>query len=315
MTFKPPRRSKLWTRNRLWSSAHYAAKTLPLLFLLLPAAADDVADQLYREGRFPEAASAYQSLVRADPGSAEAWAGLGKSVLEMHNSEEAIPYLSRSLQLNPEQDDTKLALARALLEAGNTGAAVGLLEPLYELHPGDARVLRLLSEGLYRGGFYQKTLQLADELIAIHADDPATRNFRAVSLAKVGQSSQAEVACKGLMEQHPESLDLDVTLTYVEILYEEGRIDGAMPYALKLVEQQPKHPIARYWKARLLFGVGRLEEAAREAELSVSLAPDIPFARNLLLEIYRKMGRAQDAQLQADWLREYNDRLAGHGRL
>ena len=139
---------------------------LPLLFFLLPTVADDVAGQLYREGKFPEAASAYQSLIRANPGSAEAWAGLGKSLLQMHNSKEAIPYLSRALQLKPEEDETKLTLARALLEVGNTGAAVGLLEPLYEKQPGNALVLRLFSEGLYRGGFYQKTLQLVDELIA-----------------------------------------------------------------------------------------------------------------------------------------------------
>jgi predicted Zn-dependent protease len=314
MRSRPPRQHKLWTRSCFWSTANYAAKMLPLLFLLVSAAADDVADQLYQAGKFPEAVSAYQSLIRADPGSAEAWAGLGKSLLQMHDSKEAISCLSRALQLKPGQDETKIALARALLEAGNSGAAVGLLEPLYEQQPGNAQVLRLFSEGLYRGGYYQKTLQLVDELIAIHADDLAARNFRAVSLAKVGRSAQAEVACKRLMEEHPDSLDLDVALTYVEILYEDERIDSAMPYVVKVVEQQPRHPMARYWKARLLFRAGRLEEAAREAELSVSLAPGIPFARNLLLEIYRKTGRTQDAQLQAEWLREYNDRLAQRGR-
>ena len=287
---------------------------LPLLFFLMPAGELGVADQLYREGKFAEAASAYQSLINANPTSSEAWGGMGKSLLEMHNSKQAIPYLSKALQLKPDRDETRVALARALLEAGNNGAAIGLLEPLHEKQPGNAQLLRLLSEGFYRGGYYRKTLQLANELIAIHADDQAARNFRAVSLAKVGQSAQAEVACKRLMDEHRDSLDLDVALTYVEILYESGRISAAMPYVDKVVEQQPRHPMARYWKARLLLHAGRSEEAAREAELSVSLAPGIPFARNLLLEIYRKTGRTQDAQRQVEWLREYNDRLAGRGR-
>jgi hypothetical protein len=40
----------------------------------------------------------------------------------------------------------------------------------------------------------------------------------------------------------------------------------------------------------------------------------LPFARNLLLQIYRKMGRQEDAERQAAWLREYDERLSTRGR-
>ena len=117
------------------------------------------------------------------------------------------------------------------------------------------------------------------------------------------------------MDESPGALDTDVALTWVQILYEHGRIEAAMPFADKVVAQQSRNPIAALWKARLLAGSGHTDEAIREAERSVSLAPGLPFARTLLLELYRKTGRDRDAGREIEWLRNFNDRAAaGRGR-
>jgi hypothetical protein len=80
------------------------------------------------------------------------------------------------------------------------------------------------------------------------------------------------------------------------------------------VKDQPLNPMTHFWKARLLWHAGRITDAAKEAEQSVSISPDLPFARNLLLQIYRKEGRLEDAHREADWLRAYSDRMAARGR-
>src|ERR1700676_2038830 len=137
---------EIWSRALAFAAgAPRKQALLPVLCFLL-AAADGPADQLYREGKYVEAAAAYRLLISGDPASAEGWAGLGKSLLQLHNAKDAIPYLSRSLQLNSDQNDTKLSLARALLDVGNAGAAVDLLESLNEKLPGNVQVLRLFSE-------------------------------------------------------------------------------------------------------------------------------------------------------------------------
>jgi tetratricopeptide (TPR) repeat protein len=105
-----------------------------------------------------------------------------------------------------------------------------------------------------------------------------------------------------------------VALTYVELLDEAGRLREALPYVDKVLHELPRDPIAHFWKARLLLQSGRLADAAKEAEQSVTLAPGLPFGRNLLMQIYRRQSRMEEAQRQADWLREYNDRLAARGR-
>jgi len=61
-----------------------------------------------------------------------------------------------------------------------------------------------------------------------------------------------------------------------------------------------------------LLQAGNLAEASREAEQAVATAPQLPFARVLLLQVYRRQGRSADAERQAAWLRDYDDRRARH---
>jgi predicted Zn-dependent protease len=217
--------------------------------------------------------------------------------------------------LKPDLVEARLALARAFVDSGNLAPVMSLVEPVYERQPQNPQTLRLMIEGLYGAGYYQRALQLIGELRKTQPDDLRIRQLYAVSLAKVGRDAEAEAACKALMDESPGALDTDVALTWVQILYEHGRIEAAMPFADKVVAQQSRNPIAALWKARLLAGSGRTDEAIKEAELSVSLAPGLPFARTLLVELYRKSGRAQDAERQIAWLRDFNDRAAaGRGR-
>jgi predicted Zn-dependent protease len=136
----------------------------------------------------------------------------------------------------------------------------------------------------------------------------------AVSLAKVGRTAEAEAACRRILAKPPKGWDLDVALTFVEILDQTDRASEAMPYVDKVLYERPQDPVAHFWKARLLFQSGRMDDAAKEAEQSVAYAPGLPLARNLLVQIYRRQGRMREAEQEADWLREYHDRLAGSGR-
>ncbi len=289
-------------------------RLIPLLMLLAAEASGQTADQLYSQGKYAEAASAYRQLLYNSPNSADALAGLGRSLLRLHRADEAAAWLSKAVQLKPADVEMKQALARSFLDMGNAGGAQALIESLDESDPHNAETLFLLGELMYRSGFYERAAQALGESLALHPDNPPARNFHAVSLAKSGHLAEAEAACKQLLEDHAKPADLDVLLTYVQVLDEGGRVAEAQPYAEAAVREQPDNPVARYWQARLLFRSGRLEAAAKEAEQGIALSPNLPFARNLLLEIYRKMGRQEDAERQAAWLREYNDRLATRGR-
>jgi tetratricopeptide (TPR) repeat protein len=288
---------------------------MKLLFLWAVANAFTDPEELFRAGRFAEAAAAYRSLLADDPGSVDALSGLGRSLLNSSHAADALPYLGRAVQLRPQDVRLKISLANALLAVGNVPAAIGLLEPLVTSDTTDAEAPLLLGEAMYRGGYYQRSLQLLEQGLALQPDNSGAKRMLAVSLAKVGRNEEAAAACERILKDRTKPADLDVLLTYVELLAESGRFAEAMPHADRAVQEQPANPIAHFWKARLLLQTGRMEAAAGEAEKSVALAPNLPFARNLLVQIYRKLGRIAEAKTQAEWLRQYSESASGRGRL
>lgn len=282
------------------------------LLLVFAQAGQEDAVRLYQAGNFAGAAVAYQETLKAHPESADDWAGLGRTLQRLGRSRDAVLCLRKALQLKPGDTAIESTLARTYLEVGDIGEAIALLEPLTNKEPGNSEFRRLLGEVMYRGGYYAHAMQL----LAPAAGDPVDRRLAgmyAVSLAKTGRTEEAAAACKRLLDPPVSPLDLDVVLTYVELLDDAGRPADALAYADRALKDQPSNPAAHLWKARLLWHSGQTAEAAREAEMSVSLAPTLPFARSLLLQIDRKLGRSEDAQRQADWLRAYNDGLSrGH---
>ena len=278
-----------------------------LLAVLAAAAWGQTADELYRQAKYASAAAIYRQDIALDPGSAGAWAGLGRCLIGLHRSAEAVAVLNRAVQLSSADPGIRQALARAYLDSGDSEAAQSLIEWLYNRDPHNAGTLFLLGEAMYRAGFYERAVQALKEGLALQSDNAAARNFYAVSLAKCGRLAEAEDACRQLLEDRTGPPDLDVLLTFVQILDENGRLAEARRYAELAVREYAGNPISHYWQARLLFQAGRLEDAAKAAEQSVSLAPALPFARNLLVQIYRRLGRTQDAERQAQWLRDYND--------
>jgi tetratricopeptide (TPR) repeat protein len=150
--------------------------------------------------------------------------------------------------------------------------------------------------------------------LELDSDNIQAQTMYAISLAKVGRSAEAEISCRRILDRSSGSLDLDLALTYVELLDDAGQTTAAFPYVDRVIQERPQDPMAHFWRSRLLLHSERLADAAVEAERSVTDAPNLPFARNLLVQIYRRQGRLEEAQRQAAWLRDYNDRLIDPGR-
>jgi hypothetical protein len=58
----------------------------------------------------------------------------------------------------------------------------------------------------------------------------------------------------------------------------------------------------------VLLQLDRPEDAARDAEYAIRLLPNLPNTHNLLLQIYRRLGRHEDAAREAAWLRQADAR-------
>ena len=248
-------------------------------------------------------------LLQTVPLSPSSDLDIGKSLAAGGHFREAFPFLKRALDANPGDGEAQRAMAHALVELRQFFQAEALLKKLTDSNPKDGESWYYLGLLMYRNGYFGAALPALDKSLAYRPGNVTALVYRAVSLAKVGRTKEAESAFVQLSANATAQRDPDFLLVYAELLDETGRDDLALKQVDRAVDVMPETPIAYFWRARILFRLGRTEEAAKAAERSIEIAPQLPFARSLLLQIYRKLHRMAEAAQQADWLREYEARM------
>jgi tetratricopeptide (TPR) repeat protein len=167
---------------------------------------------------------------------------------------------------------------------------------------------------MYQNGYYGAALTYLERSRDSQAVDPVrqvkTDVYHAVCLSRVGRTHEAEAALRDLAAKPPARHEPDLLLVYAELLYETGRSDLALQQADESLRVNPSLAMAHFWRARILFHLKRLPEAAAAAERSVELIPQLPYPHSLLVRIYQAQGRQAEAARQADWLRQYEDRMS-----
>ena len=202
------------------------------------------------------------------------------------------------------------AEAFALAQHGHYVEAERMLKGLVARSPEDPELQFALGQLYYRFGYYDAAIApLAKaSMLTPHAQAPQV--LEAVCLFKTGADEQALKLTSKLLSQTPPAQDIDLTLTYAQYLYEHGELDKALAQADSAVQFSPEHPLGYFWLARILLQKGQIDAARRAAEQSVDLAPQLPYARNLLVRIYTLLGRKADADVQTQWLRQFEARKA-----
>jgi tetratricopeptide (TPR) repeat protein len=125
----------------------------------------------------------------------------------------------------------------------------------------------------------------------------------------MGRTQEAEVAMTRLSNDPAAEKDPDLLLVFAQLLYETQRSEMALQRVEQALRVRPDLAMGYFWKGKVLYRLGRLEEAARAAEQSTRMLPQLPYPRSLLVKIYQGLGRNEEALGQAEWLRNYEDRM------
>lgn len=90
------------------------------------------------EGRLPEALTAFQSAVKADPGNVAGWRGVASALHRMERYPEALDAVDRALALNPQDFAVRFNRGLTLSELGRIADAHAELDTAVSLRPGFA---------------------------------------------------------------------------------------------------------------------------------------------------------------------------------
>lgn len=303
--------------DQLYSAGRYreAAEHFEKLLQSFP---DDV-ELLVRLGacqyaleEFSQAEKTYRRVLALSPARLEALLGLGATLTALDRSHEAAVHLEKGVGLAPENPVLRKTLARAYWRGSRFYEAEDLLRRLVREHPEDGESWCYLGALLYDRNYHNAALEALEQCLRLQPENLRAQVYHAGALAGLGRRSEAEAAFGRLLE-NPSAADPEFFFSYAQFLFLGGQAEAALPWMDRAITALPRSAKLYFWRARISFQLGRLEKAAADAEKAVELSPGLPNARNLLLKIYQLLGRSEEAARYADWLREYQKKLAGRG--
>jgi tetratricopeptide (TPR) repeat protein len=270
-------------------------------------------ESLARDCRQAEAL--FRKSLEQHPEAPAALLGLGRSLIGLGRPAEAIPYLKKLAKVTPDDRMAKVTLGRAYGQALGFGyekpeqffEAEDLLRSLVESDPKDAESWYYLGVLCYKYRYYQSALDALNQAERLRPGHPGVLFYRAVSLAHLGSTGAAEKEFRALLSHPQASNNSAVLLGYAEFLYDTQRPEMALSAVDQSLRSAPESCPGHFWKARILLRMGQPEQAATEAERAVKIAPELPNPRNLLMKIYRALGKQDEANQQAAWLDEYEN--------
>lgn len=306
---------------------------LCILFLVSEVRAQSAnAEQLQRysregekaltEGRYAEAAQAYEKLRQLAPTTAEVHARLGLIYFQQGRFEQAVSALRQAIKLKTTLPNTELLLAMALSELGQYREASTALEKGFKLAT-DPALKRASGMQLLRAytGLQQddKAVAVALELTKLYPKDPEVLYHAGRLFANYAYLSTMKLA-----EVAPDSLWLH--LAAGEANESQGQSDAALREYREVLSRDPNRPGVHFRLGRVLLARAQQSatdadseaEALKEFEQELRLDPTNANAAYEAGEIHRKSARFDKAaELFALAVKHYPDfeeALVGLGR-
>jgi Flp pilus assembly protein TadD len=215
----------------------------------------------FRCENYSRAIAIISSLPRAKH-DVELLHALGVSLVRSGRTEEAAAIFSELLRNNPDNADVQIFLAHAYAQQKQANEAISS---------------------------FRKALELNPRLPGIHT---AIGKL----LLKNGSLSEAEKEFRDELSLYEADLEAQYLLAFTLDL--EGKPEEAVSLLNKVLQRQPNHSNARYTLGKILIRKNDLAGALEHLEIAVKIDPDDSSKHFQLGEVYRKLGRREEAQRQ-----------------
>jgi len=258
-------------------------------------------------GRLGDAADAFASANRLEPGNRQTLVALGVLRLRLDRVRAGVEALEEAASLDSTWPEPQVHLIEGYARLGDLEQAElayylalqssDVDEALANLNMGIA--LLEADDAARAFGCLERAAEKDPDLPGVHAR-------LAEAVAAQGRRDLARRLYLKELRKRPG--DVETLLDLASLLAEMGRLPEAGEKLRRVLELDPKHPDAHFQLAQLASRLRRPQEAARQYRLTLRLDPDHPSARRRLAERLLEMGERQQA---VEALREEGARLRG----
>jgi choline-sulfatase len=190
--------------------------------------------------RFAEAVPPLTRALELSPSATPAYAYLSRALAGAGREREALATIERALRMSPGNAELHQMKGRILLQAGTLAAAGASLDRARALDPQNALV-RVDLATLYRNrGQLAAALREAEEATRLAPDLAEAHVARGLALGAQGDESAAADAFRAALRLSPDDPDALFFLGSVEL--RSGRPEAALPLLTRLREKAPRYP-------------------------------------------------------------------------
>jgi tetratricopeptide (TPR) repeat protein len=181
----------------------------------------------------------------------------------------------RALEFEPDNPEVVVKLARILRTAGRNDEALPFFQRYHQLVPDDYQALAHIGSCLSAMGRFQEAESYLRRALA-GLDDPTTHYNLGVLLAMTGRLDDAIAEYRKALDRDAQYSDARSNLATA--LARRGDIAGAGEELATVVASDPENALARTNLGLVRLQQGRRQEAVREFEEALRLAPGLPAA-------------------------------------
>jgi tetratricopeptide (TPR) repeat protein len=260
--------------------------------------AQAIARQTYQERRYEQSASHFARAVAACGPSAALFLALGQAQLLAQRPAEALTTLDRITVDDPDYVPALKVKAKALYLLRRDTEAEAVLTRAAARAATDAEIPYDLGRIYYQLGRYTEAAAALRRATAI---DP--RAYKAWDNLGLATEALGDVALaqqhylKAIALVHTDYPQYDVVYAnFADLLIKLGNYQRAFDLAAEAAQRNPDEPRNLFLAGKALVQAGRSDVAVRWLEQAIALNADYPEPHYLLSQIYRRLGRASDAE-------------------
>ncbi len=235
---------------------------------------------LFQEGKPSEAVAEYQRALAVDPDYVKAHNNIALALIELGRLDEAAHHFKRSVELEPNADIYS-DLGFVMDRKGKTIKAMSYYRKALDIDPRAGQAHFNLAAALARSGDLEGAARHYQAVLD-NAPSAEARNGLGYVLAKQGRIDEAVAQFEEAIRNDPAYLPAYKNLA--RNLEKQGKLSEVLSYFHSRLEQQPD-PQFYNELGLILVKLDRKEEARRQFELALTIAPDFAQARSNLAKL------------------------------
>jgi len=240
-----------------------------------------------------QAVTYLRRATQTQPDNAEIHNNLGTALHSLKKLEEAVPCYEQALRINPSYKSALGNLANTLRDLGRLEEAIERYRQCLRLMPTDPHMLVNAGLALFKHQKADEAAAYFEEALQVKPDYfPALSNLGS-ALLEQGKTVEAIVQYERALQLKPESVEILVNLGAA--FWEVNRLDKAVECYERALRIKPDYAEALVNFGTALWGQGKPDEARVRYEQALRLVPDHVDAITNLGALLQGEARLEDA--------------------